>query len=150
MLTIEIRDGNLLKMHDGYDVTEYDAYNLVSELNYYMNNGWKLVSIEDGVYSLEVDREQLMYVEYHNYDNDTKHSNYYTKVMTHADASMIRQYYNCQVEDENEIVYELNENDFQMIDLRFCSEDKINYLIDRDYTNMPDLLELIKESISNS
>lgn len=148
MLTIEMRDGKLLKMWNGVNFTEYDSTDLISELNSYLNNGWKLISIENGIYSLKVDELQLMYLDYECFNESINEYKYYTKVITQAEAYLIRSYYNSEVEDEDGNIYSLDEGLFEMTDLRFVTEDKINYLKSRDYTNMVDLLELIKKDMS--
>lgn len=153
MLTIESINGRLLKMVDGYDITEYDAPDdLCGELNYYMNNGWKLIEIKNGAYYLEVDENQLMLVDYCCFNEDLSKYVYYVKVMTHADAHLIRQYFNCEVTDANDTVYALDKQNFTLSDLRFADEDIIKhyYSMEDDNTVGFDLLEIIKEDITNA
>lgn len=148
MLTIEMRDGKVLKMWNEYNITEYDSTDLIEELNSYLNNGWKLISIENGVYNLDVDETQLMYVNYFYYDEELEEVMTYNKVISHADAYLIRQYFNCEVTDEDNYIYKLNERNFEMLDLRYFSDELIKYYIEKECSSMFDLLELIKDNMS--
>lgn len=150
MLTIEMKDNKLLKKLDGDDVIVFEPLVLIDELNYYMNNGWKLVSIEDGVYSLEIDEEQLCYMEYTDLNDHLNKHIYYCKVLTHADAHLIRNYYDVEIEDNDGIVYDLNQNKFNILDLRYIDKFQIQFFQEEENDNNIDLLKIVKEYMANA
>lgn len=150
MLTIEMKDNKLLKKLDGEEIIIFEPLVLIDELNYYMNNGWKLVSIEDGVYSLEIDEDQLCYVEYTDLNDHLNKHVYYCKVLTHADAHLIRCYYDCWIEDNDGIAYDLNQNKFNILDLRYIDKFQIQFFKEEENDNNIDLLKIVKEYMENS
>lgn len=150
MLTIEMRDNNLLKKIDGEEIITFEPLMLIDELNYYMNNGWKLIDIKDGVYGLEIDEEQLCYIEYTDLNDHLNKHIYYCKVLTHADAHLIRQYYDCEIEDSYGIIYDLNQNKINILDLRFIDKFQIQHFQEEESINNIDLIKLIKENIYNN
>ena len=146
MLIIKL-NGNVVETYWN-DVFTNSGDNLCEELNSWLNNGYKLVKVENDSYFLEEDETQLMAVMWLRKDgNDT--IDYYYQIMTHAKAFCIRQYYDGVLYDDEENEINIDEKDIKMIDLRGCSDEYVKSLKNRKvFTDDFDLLEAVLEDLS--
>lgn len=157
-IQIGVRGGKLLTKSGETEIE--NSGNLIRELNLWLNNGYELVGIVDGIYNLIEDKEQLCFIEYHDYAKDY----HYYEVATHATAYLFRLYYNGSLNNvklfgpcntpgiglNGEIEeMELNPSFINIIDLRKKSEECINlFRLLEKRTNIF-LKDAILEDLSN-
>lgn len=145
MVTMQIVEGSLVTKFEDRVVDDYGC--ILKELTSWLNNGYKLLSIKDGIYEVDIDEEQLCRVEFEDNENNI----YFKQVMTIANAEKFKSYYgaalNLTKKDNTEIEVDFKAENCRIIDLRGQSSEYINLLKADDSQNI-DLEEAIDDDLS--